>query len=282
MYLYGNLVLHPTDRNVGDEPRHAVHPLTFKVCDTPHSLKALYEFSLQGPSTDPSVNPEQRASTWAASELQQHHYCARRRYSTQRTNHLIDEVLKVPIVCRQMWEEMSETVYETCTFGFSGTEDFFYLLSCRKEGLQRVRKLMLAPEIWSSGTGDQHYSDLTSWDLTCFKGVRSLDLWIVWPLVPEYNPGGIERALAWMRGEVNSRSVRKMGGGLFGHGKNLDIMVRKLAKWKLKGDSIRVIVDVRDNRINSWQKLERTVAVSTRLELARAVRKKLLRGRSTQ
>ncbi|KAF9740292.1 hypothetical protein PMIN02_009854 [Paraphaeosphaeria minitans] len=212
MYLYGNLVLHPTDEYVTDSARCTVHPLTFSICDAPHTPKNLYELSLQGASSDPSVKEEDMSSTWAAPELRSHHFCANSgdRDHAQHLHLPTDEVLKVPIVCRQMWDEMSETVYDTCTFGFTVSDDFFNFLSCRKAGLARVRKIMLAPKIKDSYTKCLDVSGMTWWSLKRLKGVRSLDLWVMWQMDMEYKR--VEVVDTWSmeqkRSELDARGRR--------------------------------------------------------------------------
>ncbi|KAL5379629.1 hypothetical protein DPSP01_008327 [Paraphaeosphaeria sporulosa] len=279
MYLYGNLVLHPTDKYSTNSARRNVHPLTFSICDAPHTPKTLYELSLQGASSDPSTplpskylsNGEDGASTWAAPELQSHDFCAKSwQRGTAHHRHLpTDEVLKVPIVCRQMWNEMSDTVYETCTFGFTTSDDFFNFLSCRKAGLERVRKVMLAPEIKTYYSNCLDVSDLTWWSLKRLKGVRSLDLWVVWQIDMDYT-----------RGEgVDTWSMEKKGGELDARGRKLQSLVKQLGRWDLKCDSTRVLVDVRGHGSDVSLWAQRCIPVAERVQLARQVKAGLLRQR---
>ncbi|KAF2444683.1 hypothetical protein P171DRAFT_472707 [Karstenula rhodostoma CBS 690.94] len=232
-YLCGNLVLHPTKNNTS---ARRVHPLTFNICGAPQTPKVLYELSLQGASSDPSVSEDNRAVTWAAPALQGHDfYVASYRPCTGGHGRLTAE-LKVPIVCRQMWDEMSETVYETCTFAFTSSNNFFHFLSCRKAGLERVRRVLLGPGISAPlYTDSLDLSDFNWWNLKRLKGVRSLDLWIEWQLGLEYKRVKVGGA-QWME---------KKGSELEAHWRRLQSMVKLLKRWDLKSELTRVIVDVR-------------------------------------
>lgn len=255
-YLYGNLVLHPT--------RRRVHPLTFCICDAPQEPKHLYELSLQGASSDAGLSEENRAITWAAPELQSYHFCA----TNRQHQSLVTAELKVPIVCRQMWNEMSETVYETCTFAFTSSDDLFNFLSCRKAGLERVRKVLLSPEInpWYPGCLDA--SDLKWWSLKRMKGVRSLDLWVVWQLGMNYSRVEVGDG-DWM-----GKKGREMGTCY----KTLQNMVKQLRRWDLKSECTRVILDVRGpgGDASSW--VQRRLPVNEKVQLAGQIMRALLKS----
>jgi hypothetical protein len=263
--------VHPEEACYGTLARRVVHPLRFIICDVPQTPKDLYEFSLQGASSDPSIRNEDKAITWGVPELQNHHYCAassqRRQRGHGQSYSLKADELKVPIVCRQIWDEMSEMVYETCTFAFAKSDNFVNFLSCRKAGLERVRRVLLAPEIATPKSDSLDVSELKWWSLKRLRGVRSLDLWILWQVDPGYKR--FEAA--------DAQWLEKKGDGLGAHWEELQSLVKALRRWNLRDASTRVIVDVIGHMGDISPQVKRCMPVAERLQLARQIRGHLLK-----
>jgi hypothetical protein len=101
------------------------------------------------------------------------------------------------------------------------------------------------------------------------KGVRSLDLWIVWQVGLDYKR--FEAAEAqWLE---------KKGNGLGVHWKELQSMVDVFRRWNLRDQSTRVIVDVVGYMGEISPHVQRCMSVAERLQLARQIRGLLLKGR---
>ncbi|KAF2650731.1 hypothetical protein K491DRAFT_120026 [Lophiostoma macrostomum CBS 122681] len=144
--LYGSHTLHPEPAWTLTSASREIHPLQFTICTSPHTPRDIYALSLLGAAPD---DPHR----WAAHELNSHRFCdpSAKSQHFQRYDVARDRVqmqhLRVPIVCRQMWDEVSEVVYRTCTFAFSHAYNLLYFLGCRKAGLARVQHVLLVPEL---------------------------------------------------------------------------------------------------------------------------------------
>ncbi|KAF1974885.1 hypothetical protein BU23DRAFT_598172 [Bimuria novae-zelandiae CBS 107.79] len=236
--LYGNLVVHPDTDHDSKTARRAVHPLQFKICGSFHTPKEIYDFSLQGALSHPDYWTGESGFMWAAAELQSYHFCSRpgRSSSCQQMTGFSTDELRVPIVCRQVWNEMSDMVYETCIFAFTNPNTFNSFLSCRKTGLERIRRLLLAPSL---GGSRFEAWNLGWWALGRMKGVRSLDLWVMWQIKWNY--------VQSMYSSIDLGDedwYEKKKADLTGNLKDLQTILREL-RWDLRPEQTRVVVDVK-------------------------------------
>ena len=219
---YGNHVLHPG--NGGPGAYRLRHPMQFWICEAPYTPQKIYDFSLKVLDEDPEVVTGNSVAFGPKTPLQHYHFCAyvgSYRYCTGSKT-----ALKVPIVCRQMWDEMSETVYETCTFGFANQSYLMDFLSCKKAGLKRVRHILLAPvemRWWNQSW------DLKWWVLKSLKNLQSLDFWVGWD--PREVGGKIDDE-SWYWKKNEELSAQKW---------HLQRILQEL-RWTLAPEKIRIVV----------------------------------------
>ncbi|KAK3203096.1 hypothetical protein GRF29_112g234820 [Pseudopithomyces chartarum] len=221
---YGNHVLHPGSGGPGIAHRNR-HPMQFYICGSPYTPEEIYNFSQNTPDNSPNESNSDTTNLGPRHPLQHYHFCGHRGMSWQ-CNTTKPTVFNVPIVCRQMWTEVSKTVYETCTFGFTSQSNFMDFLSCKKAGLERVRHILLSPvevRFWN------HTWNLQWWVLKSLKNLQSLDLWIGWV---SDERGGEVNDEEWYGKKIEDIGPQRWA---------LQRVLKEL-RWELAPEKLRVVV----------------------------------------
>jgi hypothetical protein len=165
--LYGDRVIHPYWWGRS-------HPMVFSVCQEPHTPSSIYSFALQGAVEDEPY-------VWKAPELNDMNvFCP---WDSQKCHlaynpNIPKPKFLVPLVCRQMWEEVSDIVSKTCIWSFTSPDDWKCFLGTKKNGLEVVRRVSLRIDFGEQTGGKDWATALDPFLMKRLPNLQGVNLWL--------------------------------------------------------------------------------------------------------